>query len=149
MVGGGFTVKLLALPAVPPGVVTVIFPLPAPAGTLAVMVVALTTEKVAATPLKCTDKVVARFVPVSVTVVPAAPLLGVMEVSVGGNSTVKFVVLVAVPLDIVTVSGPLLAPAGTLAVIVVLFTQIKIAAVPLNFTEDGELKLAPVMVTTV
>lgn len=61
----------------------------------------------------------------------------------------KFPVLVAVPLGVVTVIGPLLAPAGTLAVIVVLFTQMKIAAEPLNFTDDGELKLAPVMVTTV
>jgi len=43
MVGAATKVKLVALVAVPPGVVTVIVPVVAPMGTTAVIEVALTT----------------------------------------------------------------------------------------------------------
>jgi len=140
--GAGIKVKFDALIAVPPGVITVIFPVDAPAGTVAVMVVGFTTLKlVAATPLNCTAEALVRYVPVSVTVAPAPAMVGVNELIVGGMRTVKFVVLVAVPPGVVTLIGPLVEPVFTLAEIVVEFTRVKVeAAVPLNFTEDALLK---------
>src|SRR5207302_294904 len=80
------TVKLLALVAVPPGVVTLIGPVVAPLGTVADIVVAELTEKFALVPLKVT------------AVAPA---------------TVKLAALVAVPPGAVTLSGPVVAPVGT------------------------------------
>jgi len=79
-----FTVKLLAEVAVPADVTIVIFPVVAPAGTVSVAVVALATEKVvAATPPTVTDVAPIKFVPVTVTEVPAAPLAGVKLAIVG------------------------------------------------------------------
>jgi len=149
MVGGGITVKTPLLVAVPPGVVSTIFPLFAPAGTMAVMVVAFTTVNVAAAPLNCTAEAFAKFVPVSVMVAPPPPPIGVKEAIVGGTRTVKFVALVAVPPGVVTVIGPLLEPDCTLAVMLVELTSVKIAAVPLNFTLEAVLKFVPVMVTDI
>jgi len=152
IVGSGITVKLTALVAIPPGVVTTIFPVVAPAGTVAVMVVSLTTVKGAAMPLNSTTEVLVRFVPLSVMLapIPAPALVGVNVLIVGGMMTVKFVALVAVPLGVVTVIGPLVVPDCTLALMVVAFTRVKVeAAVPLNCTADTLVKLVPVMVTTV
>ena len=57
-----------------------------------------------------------KFVPVIVTLVPAGPLVGVKLVIVGGLAvTVKLLALVAVPPGVVTLSGPVVAPAGTVA----------------------------------
>ena len=57
-----------------------------------------------------------KFVPVIVTLVPAGPLVGVKLVIVGALAlTVKLVALVAVPAGVVTLSGPVVAPAGTVA----------------------------------
>ena len=56
-----------------------------------------------------------KFAPLMVTLAPAAPLLGVKLVIRG--ATVKLVALVAVPPGVVTVTGPLVALAGTVAVI--------------------------------
>ena len=51
------TTKSVVLVAVPPGVVTVIFPFVAPVGTVAVICVAeLTVKVVAVTPLNFTDE---------------------------------------------------------------------------------------------
>jgi hypothetical protein len=73
------------------------------------------TEKVAALPLNVTAVVSVKFVPLIVTPVPTSPLVGVKLAIVGGLSTVKLVTLVAVPPDVVTPSGPVVAPAGTVA----------------------------------
>src|SRR3989442_15831007 len=54
IVGGLVTVKLLALVAVPPGVVTLIVPVVAPVGTVARIEVAEFTVKLALAPLKAT-----------------------------------------------------------------------------------------------
>jgi len=83
--------------AVPAGLVTVMGPVVAPAGTVAVICVALLTVKVAATPLKRTSVVPVKFVPVMVTEVPTGPDVGEKLVMVGGRKTTKFVLLVAVP----------------------------------------------------
>jgi hypothetical protein len=108
----------VVLVAVPLGVVTVIGPLPAPAGTVVLICVAEATVKVALVPLKATAVAPLRFVPVIVTAVPAAPLAGVKPEIVGdGPATVKLLVLVAVPLGVVTVIGPVPVPEGTVVLI--------------------------------
>ena len=132
------TVNDFALVAVAVALVTVIFPL-APLPTIAVIEVALMMVKEeAVVPPKATAVVQRKFVPVRVTTVPALPLLGVNDVRVGdGGITVKFDVLVAVPPGVVTVSGPLVVPAFTRALILVLLSREKVdAAMPLNFTAE-------------
>ena len=84
MVGATVTVKVPVLVAVPPGVVTARGPLVAPAGTVKVMVVAFTTVKpVVATPFSVRAVAPVRLVPVTVTVAPALPEVGVKLVMVG------------------------------------------------------------------
>src|SRR5256885_850452 len=56
-----------------------------------------------------------KFVPLMVTFVPAGPPGGLKSVMVGGTSTVKLLALDAVPPDVVTLNGPVVAPAGTAA----------------------------------
>ena len=70
-------VKLDALVAVPPGVVTEIFPVVAPLGTVALICVAVSEVIGAARPLNFTVEAPARLVPLMVTtVLPATPLVG-------------------------------------------------------------------------
>ena len=71
--------------------------------------------KLALTPLNVTDVAPVKFVPLIVTLVPTGPLAGAKLVIVGGLSTVKLPVLFAVPPGVVTLSGPVVAPAGTVA----------------------------------
>jgi hypothetical protein len=56
-----------------------------------------------------------KFVPLIVTLVPTSPFVGVKLVIVGGFTTVNALGLVAVPPSVVTLSGPVVAPAGTVA----------------------------------
>ena len=56
-----------------------------------------------------------KFVPLIVTLVPTGPLVGAKLVIVGAGMTVKLVALVAVPPGVVTLTGPVVAPVGTLA----------------------------------
>ena len=70
----------------------------------------------ALTPLNRTAVAPVKFVPPIVTLVPTGPLAGVKLVIVGAlDDTVKLVALVAVPPGVVTLSGPVVAPAGTVA----------------------------------
>lgn len=149
MVGAGTasTVKFVALVAVPAGVVTAMAPVVAPAGTAATISVAEFTKNEAGTPLKVTPVAPVKFVPVIVTGVPTGPLPGVKLVIVGAG-TMK-VAPVAVPLDVVTVTGPLLAPKGTEVVICVAESTLKKALTPLKRTLVAPLKLVPVMTTAV
>ena len=72
--------------------------------------------KVAAVPLNLTADAPVKFVPVIVTLVPTGPLAGVKLVIVGALAlTVKLAELVAVPPGVVTLTGPVVAPAGTVA----------------------------------
>jgi hypothetical protein len=96
MVGVGRTVKLDELEMVTPLVVTVIGPVPAPTGTVVVMLDAFELVTMAGTPLKVTPGVPVKFVPVITTVAPTAPLAGLKFVMVGEANTVKLVALVAV-----------------------------------------------------
>ena len=149
------TVKLLVLVAVPPGVVTVILPLVAFAGTVAVIWVAEFTVNVALTPLNLTEVVVKpvplKFVPVMTTDVPTGPEVGVNEVMVGAGAavTVKFEELVAVPLGLDTRIRPLVAVAGTVAVIWVAELIANVADTLANLTEVTVEKFVPVMTTDV
>ena len=148
-VGADITVKVEALLAVPPGVVTESLPLLAPLGTAAVMEVALTTENViAAVLLNLTAVAPVKLLPVIVTFCPIGPLAGVKDVMDGAGMTVKFVALLAVPPGVMMESLPLLAPLGTDAVMEVALTTVNvIAAVPLNLTAVTPVKLLPVIET--
>ena len=70
---------------------------------------------VALTLLNLTAVAPVKFVPLIVTLVPTGPPVGVKLVIVGGLTTVKLLALVAVPPGVVTLSGPVVAPAGTVA----------------------------------
>jgi len=71
--------------------------------------------------------VVAKFVPVIVTGTPASPIVGVNPVMLGalGLPTVKELLLVADPEGEVTLIGPVVAPAGTVATILVAENGVK------------------------
>jgi hypothetical protein len=117
------TVKLEELVAVPPGVVTLMGPVVAPEGTVAVILVEEFTVNDADTLLNVTDVVVKplplKLVPLMVTEVPTGPEVGEKELMVGAGRTVKFDRLEPVPPDAVTFIGPEVAPEGTAAVILV------------------------------
>ncbi len=98
------SVKLVVLVAEPHGVVTLIGPVVAVEGTVAVIWVAEFTTNVAVTLLNVTEVVVKpvplKFVPVILTDVPTGPEVGVNEVIVGVPAppvTVKLVALVFCP----------------------------------------------------
>src|SRR5262245_33554519 len=135
IVGDPTTVKLVPLVAIPPGVVTEMGPVVAPVGTAAVICVAESTVKLAFVPLNLTELAPVRFVPVMTTLVPTGPLVGVKLLIVGEPITVKLLALVAVPPGVVTEIGPVVAPVGTVAVICVAESTVKLAFVPLNLTE--------------
>src|SRR5215469_1077106 len=64
--------------------------------------------------------------------------------------TVKRVVVIKGPLPgVVTVMGPVVAPGGTVVVIVPEGLTVKVAATPLNETAVAPMKVVPVIVTPV
>jgi hypothetical protein len=136
---------LVAVVAVPSSVVTVIGPVGAPEGTVAVIVPELLTVNVAALPLNETAVAPVKVVPLIVTPVPAGPEVGAKEVMAG--VTVKRVVVTKGPLGVVTVMGPVVAPAGIVVVIVPKGSTVNVAATPLNETAVAPVK--PVIVTPV
>jgi hypothetical protein len=83
------TTKFDAEAAAPPPVFTLILPVVAPAGTIALTDNGeITVTDVAGAPLNVTDDAPARLEPVIVTLVPTAPDAGVKEVIAGaGNGT--------------------------------------------------------------
>jgi hypothetical protein len=149
IVGGLTTVKLFALVAVPPDVVTLMGPVVAAAGTVATIVVLELTVNVALPPLNATAVAPEKFVPLIVTELPAWPLCGEKPVIVGGLTTVKLLPLVPVPAAVVTLIGPVVAPAGTVAVIAVADATEKAALTPLNVTAVAPVKLVPLIDTEV
>src|ERR1044071_10447982 len=114
--GEGLTVKSVVLGSVPPAVVTEILPVVAPTGTTALICVSDEEETLAEVPLNVTEVGLLSVVPVMVTLVPAAPEVGVKLVIFG--ETMKLAGLGSlVPLGVVTRILPVVAPAGTVAVI--------------------------------
>lgn len=105
------------------------------------------TEKFAAVPFNLTTVAPVKFRPLMVTLAPTRPLVGVKLVIVGALTTVKAVVLVAVPPGVVTLSGPVVAPAGTVVWMAVSDVTVKLAALPLNVTDVARRKFAPRIVT--
>ena len=106
----------------------------AAAGTGTVMLVALHAVGVPVVPLNVTvlvPCVTPKLVPLSVTGVPAAPLVGFMLLRFG--VTLKFTPLLATP-PTVTTTLPAEAPAGTDAVMLVALQAVGTAAFPLKVT---------------
>jgi len=152
--GVGKIVKLPVLVMVTPLVVTETGPVAVPAGTVTVMVVAVEAVTVATTPLKDTALlvgVVLKFVPFIVTVAPTAPDEGLRLVMVGLGNTVKSDVLVMVMLFTVTEILPVVAPVGTMTVMLVFVDDVTAAIVLLNLTiwsVGVVLKFVPLMITS-
>ena len=149
--GTAYTVKLVALLPVPAVVVTEIFPVAAPAGTIALIHAAeFTVNEAAATPSNFTDVAPVKFAPLITRVVPGGPDAGENVEITGGSMTVKPAELVAVPPGVVTLTLPVAAVAGTTAVTEVADRILMVsAAVPSNFTADAAVRLVPKMVTVV
>jgi hypothetical protein len=144
------TVKSVALKLIPFGVVTEIFPVVAPAGTVAVILLGLSTVNIADELPNFTDVAPVKLSPLIVTIVPAGPLSGENDVISGVPGTVNFVALVAVPAGVVRLMSPVVVPIATFAVICVEFTTVNVdAGVALNRTADAPEKFAPSIVTTV
>lgn len=141
----GVTVKLPALVAVPSNVVTMMGPVGAPNGTVVVIVPELLTVNIAAVPSNETAVTPVKVVPLIVTPVATGPEAGAKEVMAG--ITVKRVVVIKGPLPVVTVMRPVVAPAGTVVVIVPEGSTVKVAAAPLKETAVAPVK--PVIVTLV
>lgn len=127
MTGAGMTVKLVALVALPPAVVTATAPVVAPPGTVAVICVGLTTLKDAGVPLNVTELAPSKAEPVRVTEVPTGPEAGRIPEMVGAGMRVKLAGLAALPPGVVTEMVPVVAPTGTVAVICVAETTLKLA----------------------
>src|SRR5439155_22445898 len=63
------------------------------------------------------------------------------------EATVNRWKLVTVPSGVVTLSGPVVAPFGTIAWITIGAVTVKLALTPLNVTEVAPVKFAPLIVT--
>jgi hypothetical protein len=143
------------LVAVPAGVVTVMRPVLAPLGTVALINVSEATENVGAvTPLNVTLLAPAKCVPVIDTLVPTGPLVGANDEIVGAAGgvvvTVKAIVLVPVPPLVVTAIGPVVAPLGTVALIAVSeATENVVAITPLKVILLAPVKPVPTIDTFV
>jgi hypothetical protein len=115
--GGLVTVNDPALWPVPTAVVTLIFPVVAPAGTVALICVDDTTVKLAWVPLNATEVAPLNPLPLIVTDVPTGPLVGENDEITGGLVTVNEPALCPVPAAVVTLIFPVVAPAGTVGLI--------------------------------
>lgn len=85
----------------------------------------------------------------TVTEAPTAPDVGERLVILGADTTVKVLPLLATPAT-VTTTFPVVAPLGTLAMMLVVPQLVAVAVVPLNFTvllPWVDPKLVPVIVT--
>src|SRR5467141_3701141 len=122
--------------ATPPTVTTTL-PVVAPLGTAAVMLAALQLVAVAVVPLNFTvlvPCVAPKFAPVIVPDAPTNPDVGFKLVMLGaGTVTVKLIPLLATP-PTVTTTFPVVAPAGTVAVMLVALQLVGTAPTPLNAT---------------
>jgi len=147
--GGGITVNALLLVAVPAGVVTPICPVVAPGGAVAWIAVSEVTVKLALTPLNVTAVAPPKLVPLIETWVPAGPLAGAKPEMDGGGTTVNALALVAVPAGVVTLIGPVVAPAGTVAWIAVAELTVKLALTPLKVTAVAPPRFVPLIETLV
>ena len=101
-------------------------------------------------PLKRQAVVLVKCTPLIVTTVPSEPLTGLNEVITGvEGKTTKLAVLVPVFPLAVTVSTPVLAPAGTTAVSILSLINVNADMVPLKRTAVVPVNRVPFKVTTV
>ncbi len=128
---------------------TAILPVVAPGGAKAVICVSELTVNDAVTPLKVTAVAPLKTAPVMVTEVLTGPLVGVKPLIVGAGMTVKSAALVAVPSGVVTAILPVVAPAGTMAVICVAELTVKDAVTPLKVTLVAPVRFVPLTATDV
>ncbi len=151
--GVGMTIKFVLLVIVSPLTLIVIFPVDAPTGTTAVMLLGVEVLTSAVTSLNFTtwsEGVVLKSVPEIITVAPAAPLNGLKSIILGVGSTEKSELLVRVILLRVKEIFPVVAPDGTVVVILVDVELVTVAEVPLNIATllaGIILKFVPEMVT--
>src|SRR5215471_16770216 len=133
MLGAGTTVNDTPPLAIPPGAVTITFPVPAPDGTVAVMAVLLHELTAAVSPLMVTTPlpwVEPKLVPAITIDDPTAPLFGLRLVMPGAGVTVNGTPGLATPPAAVTTTFPVVAPAGNSAVMLALLQELTVAAVP-------------------
>jgi hypothetical protein len=142
-------VKLAALVPVPAGFVTATGPVVAPTGTVAVIWTSESTTNAAGVPLKVTELAVVNSEPEIVTSVPTWPAVGENEVTTGARTTVKLAALVPVPAAFVTATGPVVAPAGTVAVIWRSESTTNAAGTPPKVTDVAVANSEPETVTSV
>jgi len=130
------TIKFATLSPLPATLVTRIFPVVAPLGTVArICVLDTAVNALAGVPLNATEVAPVKVFPVIVTSTPTPPLLGVNELIVGTLVTMKLVELELVPTLLVMLIGPVVAPPGTVANISKSEFMVKLPAnTPLNFT---------------
>src|ERR1044071_470068 len=141
-------VKALELVPVPEGVVTEMVPVVAPAGTVAVIWVSELIVNEALVPLNFTLVAPVNEAPLITTIAPGAPLVGLKLVILG--MTEKLAALVALPAEFTTVILPVVAPAGTTALMDVEETGVTVEEeTPLNLTSVTVSSLLPLMVTSV
>src|SRR5438045_1995858 len=127
-----------------------ILPVPAPTGTVAVIWVGAWTVNTDGELLKLTLVAPAKLTPIMVTIVPTFPLAGEKPEMTGVVLTVKFNALVAVPAGVVTLIGPVAAPAGTVVTSCVLELMVKLtASTTPNRIEVVLLNFVPTIVTLV
>jgi hypothetical protein len=142
------TVNVPALVALPTVVETEILPVVAPFGTTAVTCTSLMrVTVVAVVPLNFTVGSSKNPLPSIVTSVPTSPPVGEKFEIVGGSRTVKSEALNASPPDVLTLIFPVVAVAGTVAVICVALTNAKVAPTLLNVTILSARNPVPLMVT--
>jgi hypothetical protein len=148
MLGGGITGKLTEFEA--PPCVTITGPVVAVAGTATTICVLLQLVGLPAIPLKVTAPATdPKFVPLMATESPARAALGEMLLILGAG-IVNDVLLLAIPMLVVTTKLPLVASAGTLALMLVLLHEITGAEVPLKVTVPAVVpKLLPLIATAV
>lgn len=138
MLGGIRTVNVTPLLATNPAAVTMTFPVVAPVGTVAVMLVALQPLTVAVVPLNLTKPLpcdVPKLEPAMVTLEPTVPEFGLRLLMLGAAVTVNVTPLLCTNPAAVTMTFPVVAPVGTVAVMLVaLQLLIVVADVPLKVT---------------
>jgi hypothetical protein len=152
--GAPVTVKSWLLIAVPLGVVTLIRPVVALFGTVAVSRVpeGFDENVVAFVRLNLTAVVPTKFEPLMVREVPTGPLVGEKFVMVGAHEvpTMKSFVLSPDPSGVVTLTLPVVAPAGTFAVIELFEFTVKVVwSAPPNSTSEAPWKWFPEISTEV
>jgi len=141
----GVTLNAPAAVATPPVVVTVIDPVSAPVGTVAVISESETTANAAGTPPNVTPVVCVRLCPLIVTTVPIAPRVGAKLETAGSTRYGKL--LDSVPLGVTTWTVPVVALVGTVVVISEAETTVKTAGVPLKVTLLAWVRLLPRVLT--